>query len=207
MTKTFQNTNQQNWLDKAIANFDLYKSKFVVHDEQNIYFASKYATEANDWMRQNKSTYPNLVCFLLSQNFLSRRLLSVRIKSLKNELWEPQKLITFLGYNDNHLEINTLVDSGADTTFIPYLLGIELGFDKNKGDLVKNAFGVGSSIQYIEKGLSIKIDDETLEIPVCWCLNETIDDLLLGREGIFSKYKVIFDEKAKSVTFEKNQIA
>ncbi len=204
MTSTYQTKYQQTWLDKAIANFDTYKSKYIVHNEQEIYFVSSSAIEASEWRKDNENSLGKLSCFLLSKHFLHRRFLSIRIKSLRNELWIPEKYVTFYGKNGRSVEIGVLVDSGADTTFIPYLLGLELGFSENEEDPIKVALGVGSSVKYVEKMLNIKIDSDDLKIPVCWCLDETIDDLLLGREGIFSKYKVIFDETQKLVVFEKN---
>jgi hypothetical protein len=95
----------------------------------------------------------------------------------------PQKRISFIKTDGTQLETDILVDSGADTTFLPYTIGIEIGLSKNKGDIVKTAFGVGSQIEYLEKAIDIEIDGRTIEIPVCWCLVPTIDDLLLGREG------------------------
>ncbi len=138
----------------------------------------------------------------MSKHFFSRRFLSVRLKSLKNDLWVPEKQITIFKLNGEKKQMNVLVDSGADTTFIPYELGIEIGFKHNSEDILKEASGVGSQVPYLEKALRIQIDDKIIKIPVCWCLNPLIDDFLLGREGIFSIFKVSFDEKQRSVIFE-----
>ncbi len=70
---------------------------------------------------------------------------------MKNSIWIPQKYITFFGIDKPNLSIDILVDSGADTTFLPFQFGSELGLIQHKDDLVKEAFGVGSTIKYIEK--------------------------------------------------------
>ena len=64
---------KRTWKDNALQNFDAYKSKFIVHDDEEIYFASISSIEANDWIAANKDTKQNLACFLLPKNFFSRK--------------------------------------------------------------------------------------------------------------------------------------
>jgi hypothetical protein len=192
----------QNWIDQVAKKSKDYLGKYIVHDGENVYYASTTLTDANIWMRQHRAENPDLVCLLLSKNFFFKRILSVRVKSLKNDLWIPQKNIQIFRLDDTPFETEILVDSGADTTFIPYKLGLEIGWQQNKGDLIREASGVGSKVPYMDKSLQIQIDGHLLTVPVCWCLEPLIDDLLLGREGIFSKFKVIFDEKQEDVIFQ-----
>ncbi len=193
---------KKEWVNTILKQPNHYLGKFIVHDDNEVYYTSTTLTEANQWKNEHKDQYSNLICMLLSKTFFARKFLSVRVRSLRKDVWVPQKRISFIKADGSKLETDILVDSGADATFLPYTVGVEIGLTKNKGDIVKTAFGVGSQIEYLEKAIDIEIDSKTIEIPVCWCLNLVIDDLLLGREGIYERYRVVFDQQREEVSFE-----
>jgi hypothetical protein len=123
--------------------------KFIVHDDREVYYVAPTLTEANQWKNEHREQYTDLSCMLLSKTFFARKFLSVRVRSLRKDVWIPQKRINFIKADGTQLETDILVDSGADTTFLPYTIGLKIGLSKNKGDIVKAAFGVGSQIEYL----------------------------------------------------------
>ena len=93
------------------------------------------------------------------------------------------------------------IDSGADITLVPKSLGELLGFkaDENK---IKEIHGVGGeSIPVILEDIRIRIGRHEFPVKIAWALIEHVPPLL-GRFGIFDKFKIIFNEDNKTITFE-----
>ena len=104
-----------------------------------------------------------------------------------------------------------LLDSGADTCFIPRGLGEYLGYDLTKeGDY---SYGVNSRFRVLRTSiaLSIKVDHRDYSIPnvpVNICLEDERDKdlktfILLGRRKFFDEFEIRFREKDRKVYFKK----
>jgi Aspartyl protease len=197
--------HESNWLDEVVTNNHLYQRQFVVHDAHRVYFSAATFEAADEWRKSvgNAADMGELLCFYVGKNFLYRYFPSVKVKSLRGNLWIPTKNVIFFGTNGQEREIEILVDSGADTTFLSFEFGKSLGLEWHETDLIKIAHGVGSTINYVEKMLTISIDEHKFKIPICWCITPEVDDILLGREGIFSQFEVLFSEAKRMVSFTK----
>ncbi len=106
-----------------------------------------------------------------------------------------------LEVNNRRVEAVMYIDSGADITMIPLEVGKALGFKQSPSDEILEIRGVsGGGVPYILKKAKIILDDKELKIRLAWALIEEVP-LLLGRMDIFPKFKILFDEKEKSITF------
>ncbi len=103
--------------------------------------------------------------------------------------------------NGLKVEVFMYIDSGADITMIPFRFGKALGFKQNPSDEIFEIKGVsGGGVPYIVKRTKLILNGKKLNIRLAWALIEEVP-LLLGRMDIFSKFKVIFNERQKSIVF------
>ncbi len=102
---------------------------------------------------------------------------------------------------ENSLFLNFFVDTGADITIIPLSFAKLLGFDTWEDDEIENAQGAGGgTIPYFVRKVVIFIDNKEFEVEIACSLHDDIP-FLLGRKGIFDKFRVCFDDREKKVTF------
>lgn len=91
------------------------------------------------------------------------------------------------------------MDSGADYTLVPYRMGKFLGIQKRAGD-VQEIGGVSGAIEIRLGTAQMKIGEHEFESPIAWAQIENVP-FLLGREGVFDRFEIIFNQKGKKVTF------
>ncbi len=96
-----------------------------------------------------------------------------------------------------------LVDSGADMTLISRSDAIVLGVNYDEIDVPEMKVEVAnlSHIHTKKCLMTIEMDGEKFRIPVLVAKEEV--ERLLGRAGIFTRYEVVFRERAGEVEFRK----
>lgn len=96
-----------------------------------------------------------------------------------------------------------LVDSGADVTLVPWSLGQHLGFQAKPSERIHSVVGVGGQIQVRSRRLRVALGEggPVVVMDVQWSAVEVPG--LLGRRGIFERYRVEFDQSARKVRFLK----
>ena len=92
-----------------------------------------------------------------------------------------------------------LVDSGADKSMISWKMGLYLGFAEEAGERLASTRGVGGSLQVRQRRMDVTLGNGRFQIPVLWAGVEM--PALLGREGIFDRFRVEFDQGAGIVRF------
>ena len=107
----------------------------------------------------------------------------------------------FLRGPERSLTAGMLVDSGADSSVIPWSLGIHLGFRETAEEHVRTVTGIGGGIQVRPRRLQMTLGaaGPELEIETLWAAVET--PVLLGRKGIFDRFRVEFDQRAGKLRF------
>ncbi|MGI0086911.1 MAG: hypothetical protein ACREBI_02975 [Nitrosotalea sp.] len=105
-----------------------------------------------------------------------------------------------------------LVDSGADTSFIPRqiaeILQLELREeDKKKSKSASEEFWTYRTKVHLEimyKGRRVVVGTVDVSVPEQPAQSSDIQKMvLLGRAGIFEQYEITFNESSKVVTFKK----
>lgn len=99
----------------------------------------------------------------------------------------------------NWCRTDALLDSGADTTAIPYGWAGPLGVDLDKAEK-KTAWGNGVLAEYLfpVEQLRLEIADRLINLKPAFCPWE---HLVLGRD-VFEHFRVIFDERAQTVILD-----
>jgi predicted aspartyl protease len=194
--------NIETWLNQIAENPKQYEGKFVIHDGKNLLFVSPTVKEADDWRKSQQVQYAMpLRLFLVPYHFGSVRLRMLKIKSLSAGEWTPTYPVKFVLDDGSHFELDMLVDSGADITFIPKAIGEQLGLTRSRHETTFTAYGVGSELSYLVREMPIKIDDTELTIRLLWGQDEGVADILLGRLDVFDHFDVLFSQKNKQVRF------
>lgn len=117
----------------------------------------------------------------------------------------PSIPISLKGNLQTSFEVIALLDSGADISVIPKdfaeLLGLNLEGERTK------AFGIGGEVQSIETKVYLSIskghEKYNFQIPVKVILGEYDFPVILGREGFFDKFIIIFDQDKQRVSLKK----
>ena len=199
--------NIENWLKQISDNPSQYEGKFVVHNEREILFVSAAIKEADDWRKSKQIQYSNaLRLFLVPYHFGSVRLRMLKIKSLSAGEWTPTYPVKFILDDGSHFELDMLVDSGADITFIPKTIGEQIGLIRAPHETTFTAYGVGSELSYLVREMPIKIDETELTIRILWGQDDGVADVLLGRLDVFDHFDVLFSQKNRQVKFIPPQI-
>ena len=192
----------KHWQEIVYDYLDQYEGKFVVHTETAVLFSDEDMRVAENWIQLNRYKFQDaLRLFLVPKHFGSVRLRMLKIKSLSAGEWSPTYPIKFILDDNSIIELEMLVDSGADTTYIPKKVGERLGLTRAKHESTFTAYGVGSEVSYLVREMPIQIDDKSLTIRLLWGQDDSISDVLLGRLDVFDKFDVLFSQKNKKITF------
>ena len=108
----------------------------------------------------------------------------------------PVCIVTFKNSGGN-VDLKMLVDSGADITLLPKWAGEMLNLKRTD---LKYIGGIAGRIGYYINYTNAVVAGETLTIPVAWATQDTVP-LLLGRQGVFDKFVITFDEKKGEISF------
>lgn len=93
-----------------------------------------------------------------------------------------------------------LVDSGAETTLLTKNDAKTLGIEIEKGkEIIIRGITIGL-LRVFRHEVMVKIGEERMKIPVLFSTSDE-SPRVLGREGIFDKFFILFDEKQKQTIF------
>ncbi|MBI4179967.1 hypothetical protein HY522_11160 [bacterium] len=97
------------------------------------------------------------------------------------------------------LDIDVIVDSGADFTYLPGKVGRELGISLNKDCRPIKSHGVGGSAagHFCEKPLSCRIGSTEFSMSVVFSSNDAVPPLL-GRFQGLDRFRVCMDGKTSA---------
>lgn len=112
----------------------------------------------------------------------------------------PAITAIFSGKNGNKISTLLVIDSGADITLLSKSDAGSLGIDLEKGKEISVRGIYPKLVSAFLHQVEIKIGNFEFEIPVLFSTsNET--PRILGREGIFEKFFILFDEKGRQTIF------
>jgi len=128
------------------------------------------------------------------------------IVRLKYKLYKGLSLpIVAIGinYSQRWHSVEAYVDSGATYSLFTDQVAARIGLNYKSGKKILVQVGDGSFIPVFLHDLTIQLGTERFMAPLGFSERLGLGFNLLGRTGIFSRFKVCFDEKNGFVTFQK----
>ena len=114
--------------------------------------------------------------------------------------WRPFTT-AILSYKDQLVELDFLVDSGADFTVVPKSVGEQLGFE-TPTKAVDHFMGAGGGVvPYVLKRVRLQIGEIPIIGRIAWALEEVTP--VLGRLDVFDQLSVSFDRQRKRAIFKR----
>jgi hypothetical protein len=114
----------------------------------------------------------------------------------------PVADIEILGKDREWYWVTTYIDSGADISIIPYSLGLSMGFEIKKDEIIELTGAGGREIPTLIIKTKIKFSQKIIrDAEIGWALIETVP-ILLGRHTIFETFNITFKEKEGLIIFE-----
>jgi Family of unknown function (DUF5678)/Aspartyl protease len=124
----------------------------------------------------------------------------VRFRTMRASNWQPKYLVVLSHQHTRQLKM--LVDSGADFCLMPKQLGIDLGYTVGVEEVMSKAEGVGGEIDYVLRRVDVSIDGHKLTVPIAWIQTDDAVEYLLGREVIFDKFDIEFNQRDRQIIFK-----
>ena len=122
------------------------------------------------------------------------------LSKISGEVYRPVGEV-FLRTDANRIKVPMYVDSGADITIIPRILGESLGFEVGDSRIVELS-GVGKAkVPVVIRQVKMEIGNHEFDAKIAWCLEEDVPPLL-GRADVFNLFMICFDEDEKEIAFE-----
>jgi hypothetical protein len=104
---------------------------------------------------------------------------------------------------DKSIQLNMLIDSGADGSLISYETGIELGLTVGAGETRQEAKGIGGgTLKYVWRDLTINIDGHSIIAPVAWILEGANQEEIISRQVVFEKFDIEFRQAEELILFK-----
>ncbi len=129
------------------------------------------------------------------------RFLPIRFKTVRHHDWQPKYDVVLTVTHSRPLRM--LVDSGADFSLISKQVGLDLGFDIAKTELLGKAQGVGGCVEYVLRNVNMQIDSYSFTAPVAWVQTDGCEEVILGREVVFDLFDIEFKQAEEMILFKK----
>ncbi len=106
-----------------------------------------------------------------------------------------------LAYGLLRVHEQVLIDSGASISIFHSNVAKDLGIRLQNHQLVELS-GVGGSVQGYHQIVTMSIAGKTFKAPAIFVEATVSPYNLLGRQGIFTRFVITFDEKNKMLSFD-----
>jgi hypothetical protein len=198
----------QQWLQEIYKDPKRYEDKVVIilNDSQIVGVAEDFAAakrEREQLAASSPSIYDGkMTLFLVPRQVKQVRIRTLRLRSLREDLWEP---VYPVNLQTNHGEIQDcemLIDSGADISLIPFDTGRLLGLSRSDEEILSFAQGVGGEVSYLLRRICLTIDGHSVSTMVAWCQDEEIEDMIVGRQNVFDAFHIEFRQSERRIIFK-----
>ena len=198
----------QQWLQEIYKQPKLYEGKVVIilNDTQIVGVAEDFtaAKRKREQLAASSSSTCDgkMTLFLVPRHVKQVRIRTLRLRSLREDLWEPVYLVNL---QTNHGEIQDcemLIDSGADISLIPFHTGRSLGLSRSDEEILSFAQGIGGEVSYLLRRICLVIDGHPVSAMVAWCQDEDIEDMIVGRQDVFDAFHIEFRQSERRIIFK-----
>lgn len=114
-------------------------------------------------------------------------------------LLRPKATVRLIGPSES-LNLECLVDSGADTTVVTWEVGQYLGWTVAPVENPHTLNGISGSLPCYLRKIEMEIGGIRFHSTVMWALSDDLPNLL-GREDIFDRFNIEFRQPERKVLF------
>ena len=193
------NPSFDNWVNNNRELLRKYAGNYVAFNEELGFIASGKTLEEAE-VEALKVTAKMIFYYVNPYNYTGYRFLPIRFNTVKVGPWQPVKPVKVRAL-DKEIEIDMLIDSGADCSLISYKTGLKLGLSVSPLEQTLEARGIGGNVQFVIRTLDLTIDNHTLTVPVAWVQNEECTDEIIGRVVIFDYFNIEFRQSEEKIVF------
>ncbi len=207
MSENIINKSRHNWINNNKELLRQYRGKWIAHNETEVLAAAEKGEVLMEIVRERKIKEYTIARIHRNWYDGNIRILPIRLRTFQTKNWLPNYEVE-IEIDGISRKVEMLVDSGADISLIPFWLGQELELEVTKGEDIEKATGIGGSVDYVIRRLNFYINGQKIEqVPTALILDETCQDIILGREVIFDKFDVEFKQADEEIVFKYRDIA
>ncbi len=197
----------QQWLQEIYKHPKRYEGKVVIilNDAQIVGVAEDFtaAKRKREELAASPSAYDGkMTLFLVPRQVKQVRIRTLRLRSLREDLWEPVYLVNLQTNQGEIQDCEMLIDSGADISLIPFQTGRSLGLSRSDEEILSFAQGVGGEVSYLLRRICLTIDGHSISTMVAWCQDEEIKDMIVGRQDVFDAFHIEFRQSERRIIFK-----
>ena len=198
----------QQWLQEIYKHPQRYEGKVVIilNDTQIVGVAEDFAAaqrKREELAASSPSTSDGkMTLFLVPRGVKQVRIRTLRLRSLREDLWEPVYLVNLQTSHGEIQNCEMLIDSGADISLIPFHTGRLLGLSRSDEEILSFAQGIGGEVSYLLRRIDIVIDGHSVSTMVAWCQDENIEDVIVGRQDVFDAFHIEFRQSERRIIFK-----
>ncbi|MBM2814348.1 MAG: hypothetical protein HW421_1110 [Ignavibacteria bacterium] len=187
---------------KEIFDNRIYWGKIVAISGDKIVEIANNYQEMRDKMKNSGIEY---FSHTVPKNPQQLRIMTLKIKSMRKDLWEPFYPVKFF-LPDESFEIqNMLIDSGADISAIDYNMGKSLGFEVGFHETLQTIEGIGGDVTFLLREQKIDINGHSFVNTFAWLQDPDSEEMIIGRKTVFDLFDIEFKQTDKEIIFRKRQ--
>ena len=198
----------QQWLQEIYKRPKRYEGKVVIilNDTQIVGVAEDFTAakrKREELAASSPSSYDGkMTLFLVPRQVKQVRIRTLRLRSLREDLWEPVYPVNLQTNHGKIQDCEMLIDSGADISLIPFDTGRLLGLSRSDEEILSFAQGVGGEVSYLLRRICLTIDGHSVSTMVAWCQDEEIEDMIVGRQDVFDAFHIEFRQSERRIIFK-----
>jgi len=76
-----------------------------------------------------------------------------------------------------------------------------LGFHLADAEQTLLAYGIGGTVEYVLRKVNVLINGIEFVMPVAWLQDNQINEMIIGREVVFEKFRIEFIQAEEKIQF------
>ena len=200
ISKTNKQQDILNWLNNNRYNLKPYTKQYLALSKSGILAHNLDLDSVLETARQTNEYF--VIYHVPDRSPTMMTILPVRIRSVSRHEWKPEHIVT-LSNKEITIEYIMLVDSGADFSVISKKSGLDLGFNLADAEQTLLAYGIGGTVEYVLRKVQVSINGIQFMMPVAWLQDDQINEMILGREVVFEKFRIEFVQAEEIIRFTK----
>ncbi len=190
-----------NWVNQNYELLRKYQGNWVAYDEKGI-ITVQPTLDLADTIAKRAGKEFNLY-YVNPLRYKGLRFLPIHFNAIKIHPWQLVKGVTLKAL-DKEIQIDMLIDSGADCSLISNETGLKLNLSLSPLEAMMFAEGIGGGrVEYVMRRINIVIDGHEITAPVAWVQSNNSNDEIIGREKVFDEFDIEFKQRSEQIIFKR----